>query len=185
MTIIILPNSNVHIPLVYYSKKIHLFLLNPSWSWEKRDPDQWLHRGRVLPGQHVWGRAGKHGRVRFKLHQACAERKATGQSPPMLACACESRSFVGLCADSCVTRGGWGGVDFYLVASDSAARLPHEDSAQLSPPEEDGERKQHTSEELRWSSRRDCSSRNPKHLHTLTLTHSLQLALVLHFSVVP
>lgn len=101
-------NSNFHIPSVYYSKKIHLFLLNPSWSWEKRDPDGRMHRRRVLPGQHVRGRAGEHGRVRFKLHQACAEWKAAGQSPPMLACACQSTQFCRLvCRFVCNPGGGW------------------------------------------------------------------------------
>lgn len=59
-------------------------------------------------------------------------------------------------------------VIFCLAASDSAARLPHEDPAQLSPPEEDGQRKQHPCEKLNMDS------------DGLTLTHFPQLALVLH-----
>lgn len=59
---------------------------NRSRSGQKRDPDQRLHCGRLLPGQHVRGRAGEHGGVRLQLHQARAEREAAGQrTPPELA----------------------------------------------------------------------------------------------------
>lgn len=60
-------------------RKNNTLILNPSWSWAKRDPDQWLHHRRVLPHQHVRGGAREHGCVRLKLHPACAERKATGR----------------------------------------------------------------------------------------------------------
>lgn len=52
---------------------------SPSWSGQKRDPDQWVHHRCMLSGQHVWGCAGEYSRVRPKVHQARAEWEAAGQ----------------------------------------------------------------------------------------------------------
>ncbi|KAF0029299.1 hypothetical protein F2P81_018404 [Scophthalmus maximus] len=51
------------------------------------------------------------------------------------------------------------------AAANSAARLPHEDSAQLPPPEEDGEGKRHAREELarRKETCRDTSAQHRTH----------------------
>ena len=127
----------------------YFLISNPSWSWEKCDPDQWLHHRRMLPDQHLWSRAREHGRVRFKLHQARAEWKATGQ-------------FLSTSVSPVELHKTWDGVGFlflYPLASDSAARLPHEDSSQLPPPEEDCERKWNACKKLTyiWIQRREIS----------------------------
>lgn len=141
------------------------FILNPSWSWKKCDPDQWLHRRRVLPHQHVWGGAGEHSCVWFQLHQACAEWKATGR---FFAHACLCLWVIKLIV-CLANRSVWPGMDFYLAASDPAARLPHEDSAQLPPPEEDGEGKRHACEKLTWIQRSKTSTHFPKLAPVATL----------------
>lgn len=56
---------------------------------------------------------------------------------------------------------------FNHIASDSAAGLPHEDPAQLPPPEENGERKRHACKKLMRIQRTETSC-SPKHLHTQT-----------------
>lgn len=114
-----------------------------------------MHHWSVLPGQHVWGRAGEHGGVRVELHPPGAEWKAPGPAPSVLTRA--QRCF-GLFANSYKQGCFFEYIFFFLVVSDSAARLPHEDSAQLSPHEEDDQRKQHTYQELRGSwIQRECS----------------------------
>lgn len=75
---------------------------------------------------------------------------------------------------------------FNHIASDSAAGLPHEDPAQLPPPEENGERKRHACKKLMRIQRTETSC-SPKHLHTQTpYTRALHLnscVLILHFSI--
>lgn len=77
------------------------------------------------------------------------------------------------------------GLDFYLAASDSAARLPHEDSAQLPPPEEDGEGKQHACEKLTRRAEPSLPPKASAHAGTSSSHMSPLLALALHFNVVP
>ncbi|KAG7243361.1 hypothetical protein INR49_011817 [Caranx melampygus] len=52
------------------------------------------------------------------------------------------------------------------VTSDSAARFPHEDSAQLPPPEEDDKGQWHACEKLTWIYKEPSCT--PKHLHMQT-----------------
>lgn len=86
-------------PLVALMPSCSIFtsfcLWNPSWSREKRDPEQWLHHRCLLPGQYMWGCAREYSRLWFELHQACAKWEATGQCLQM-----HVRVFAGLDAYS-------------------------------------------------------------------------------------